>query len=107
MPTVRTTCPTCDIVIVDARDITLRRPAHATRIECTFVCPECDVPVAQVISDKMIPVLIGAGCEVEDWETSDARSLHPSQSGRITETEIVVFMLELERDDWMAELFEH
>ncbi len=113
MPTVRTTCPSCEVVIVDARDITLRRHAQSLHVECSFLCPECTGPVVQSISDKMVPVLIGAGCEVEDWEVSDARSLHPSQSahpsqtGRITETEIVEFILELERDDWMAELLEH
>lgn len=107
MPTVRTTCPTCDVVIVDARDITLRRRPEATHVECSFVCPDCLEPVSQPVSDKMVPVLIGAGCEVEDWAVSDARADHPSMSGRITEAEIAEFIVELERADWMTELFEH
>lgn len=107
MPTVRTTCPSCDVVVVDARDITLRRRAQSTHVECSFLCPQCLDPVVQAISDKMVPVLIGAGCEVEDWATADARAQHPSMTGRITETEIAEFILELEREDWMRELLDH
>lgn len=107
MPTVRTTCPICDVVIIDARDITLRRRHTDLHVECSFVCPDCLEHVSHPVSDKMVPVLIGAGCEVEEWATDDARALHPSMGGRITEAEIAEFIVELERSDWMAELLEH
>lgn len=107
MPTIRTICPTCDLVVIDASELTLRRHHAADQVECSFTCPECEQPVVQPLADKMVPVLIGAGCAVADWETDDSRSLHPSMTGRITEAEIAEFIVELEHEDWMAELFEH
>ena len=78
MPTVRTTCPTCDTVLIDAGDLTLRRRPDATQTECSFVCPDCVQVVVQPVSEKMVPVLIGAGCLVEEWGEGDARYLHLS-----------------------------
>jgi hypothetical protein len=103
MPTVRTTCPSCDTVLIDAGELTLRRRPEADRTECSFVCPDCVQLVVQPVSDKMVPVLIGAGCLVEDWSLGDARALHPS-GGRITEQEIQDFVDSLDRDDWLGEL---
>lgn len=103
MPTVRTTCPTCDTVLIDAGALTIRRRADADHTECSFVCPDCVQIVVQPVSEKMVPVLIGAGCMVEEWGIGDARSLHPS-SGSITETEIQDFVSSLDRDDWFGEL---
>lgn len=104
MPTVRTTCPTCDTVLIDAGALTIRRRPDADRTECCFVCPDCVQIVVQPVSDKMVPVLIGAGCQVEDWSVSDARALHPSGGGGITESEIRDFVESLDRDDWFGEL---
>jgi hypothetical protein len=103
MPTVRTTCPSCDTVLIDAGELTLRRRPEADRTECSFVCPDCVQLVVQPVSDKMVPVLIGAGCLVEDWSLGDARALHPS-GGHITEQEIQDFVDSLDRDDWLGEL---
>ncbi len=103
MPTVRTTCPTCDTVLLDASELTLRRRPEAAQTECSFVCPDCVQVVVQPVSDKMVPVLIGAGCIVEEWSVGDARALHPS-NGRITEDEIQAFVASIDADDWMAEL---
>ena len=103
MPTVRTTCPTCDTVLIDAGALTLRRRADADHTECSFTCPDCVQVVVQPVSEKMVPVLIGAGCMVEDWTGSDARCLHPS-GGSITEAEIRDFVDSLGSDDWFSEL---
>jgi hypothetical protein len=104
MPTVRTTCPSCDTVLIDAGELTLRRRPDAVHTECSFVCPDCVQTVVQTVSDKMVPVLIGAGCLVEEWSFADAQALHPS-NGRITEAEIQEFVSALESDDdWLSEL---
>lgn len=104
MPSVRTSCPTCSTVIVDAGELTLRRRPEADSVECSFTCPDCVHEVVQPLSDKMVPVLIGAGCKVEDWDVHDARLLHPSSGGRITEAEIVEFRDALDAEGWMDEL---
>lgn len=112
MPTVRTKCPTCDIVIVDANAMTLRRRPDATHTEASFLCPDCVTPVVQPLSDKMVPVLLGAGCAVEDWVFDDlgltrsAQDLHPSNTGAITEDEIADFLAGFDADDWFDELLE-
>lgn len=103
MPTVRTTCPTCDTVLIDAGALTLRRRPGSEQTECSFTCPDCVRTVVQPVSDKMVPVLIGAGCLVEEWDVGDARSLHPS-NGSITEHEIREFVASLDADDWFGEL---
>lgn len=103
MPTVRTTCPTCETVLIDAGALTLRRRIDAEHTECSFTCPECVQLVVQPVSEKMVPVLIGAGCVVEDWTDTNARSLHPS-NGSITEAEIQDFAASLHSDDWFGEL---
>ncbi len=120
MPTVRTTCPSCESVIVSAADLTIRRRPEAGHTEAVFVCPDCHQLVELAVSDKMVPVLIGAGCLVEPWLAADevawvgdvgdvgevgmASLLHPSLSGSITETEIACFIADLERHDWADEL---
>ncbi len=107
MPTVRTKCPTCATVIVDATAMTLRRRADADKAEAVFTCPECLVTVVQPLSDRMVPVLIGAGCGVDEWESSDpfaaARAVHPA-NGSITEDEIDEFVRDLNAEGWMDEL---
>jgi len=103
MPTVRTTCPSCDTVLIDAGALTLRRRIDAEHTECSFTCPDCVQTVVQPVSDKMVPVLIGAGCIVEEWSSLDARALHPS-NGSISEDEIEEFVASLDRDDWFGEL---
>jgi hypothetical protein len=103
MPTVRTTCPTCDTVLIDAGALTVRCRPEADRTECCFICPDCVQPVVQPVSDKMVPVLIGAGCMVEYWGDAYAGSLYPSGVG-ITESEVRDFVSALERDDWFGEL---
>lgn len=103
MPTVRTTCPSCDTVLIDAGELTIRRRPDADHTECSFVCPDCAQVVVQSLNDRMVPVLIGAGCMIEEWGVEDARLLHPS-AGRITEAEIEDFVASLERDDWYGEL---
>jgi len=103
MPTVRTTCPTCETVLIDAGALTLRRRPEAEQTECSFTCPDCVQLVVQPVSDKMVPVLIGAGCLVEEWSLGDAKALHPA-NGRITEQEIREFVSSLDADDWFGEL---
>lgn len=103
MPTVRTTCPTCDTVLIDATELTLRRRPGVDRTEASFTCPDCVQEVVQSVSDKMVPVLIGAGCLIDEWSVEDARGLHPS-GGQITEDEIQDFLASLDADDWFEEL---
>lgn len=106
MPTVRTTCPNCEIITIDAMIVTVRRRSVEDHAECMFVCPACLTEVVQPVADRMVPALIGAGCSVEDWTVSDARALHPSSSTTppLTEGEIDMFVQALDHDDWFDEL---
>ena len=105
MPTVRTNCPMCETVIVDAASMTLRRRPDAHHTECTFTCPTCITPVVQSLTERMVPVLLGAGCQVEPGTASAVIAPdHESIGGRITETEIALFLTDLERADCLDEL---
>ena len=104
MPTVRTTCPSCQTVVVEAADMTLRRRVEADRAEAVFHCPECLDTVVQPLEDRMVPVLLGAGCRVEDWDALEAHRSHPSLTGAITEHEIDDFVRDLNAEGWIDEL---
>lgn len=104
MATVRTRCPSCDVVTIDAPEVMVRRRLDLQGSEAIFVCPACNAVVSQAVEAHMVPVLIGAGCAVEDWQVSDARMLHPSSAGAITEAEIADFVAALDRRDWAEHL---
>ena len=102
MSVVRTTCPRCDIITVRAPELTVRR--HGAVSEAVFVCPACDAEVVHPLNERMVPVLIGAGCPVDDTSVADCMSRHPSIGPEITEDEIREFVAELDRFDWFDEL---
>lgn len=102
MALVRTTCPTCDVVIVRAPDLTVRRMGAVS--EAVFVCPACDSPVVHPLNERMVPVLVGAGCPVDDTSLEACRARHPSAGADITEDEIDAFVAGLDRFDWFDEL---
>ena len=102
MSLVRTTCPRCDIVTLRALDLTVRRSDGAS--EAYFVCPDCRDEVTHPLNERMVPVLIGAGCPVDDRSSSACMSHHPSSGFEITELEISEFVAGLDRSDWFDEL---
>ena len=106
MPSVRTRCPHCEVVTIDALQVMVRRRVGVPGTEAVFECPACAQVVVQAVEPHMVPVLIGAGCTVEEWQVSDARALHPSSSGAITEREINEFVASLDRRNWAQYLGE-
>ena len=102
MSIVRTTCPTCDVITVQAPDLTVRRHGHVS--EAVFLCPACTEVVVHPLNERMVPVLIGAGCPVDDTAVEACRARHPSQGPEISDEEIEDFIAALERDDWFDEL---
>lgn len=102
MPNVRTTCPRCDIVTVEAPEITVRHLPAPARSQAVFVCPACAGQVVHPLNDRMIPVLIGAGCPVEH-RRREASAL-VADGPEITEDEIAHFVRSLDRADWFDAL---
>ena len=97
MTILRTVCPSCDVVRVNAEDATLRRPEGTVHVEVEFSCPRCTARVVQHLNVKMLPLLVSAGCCVEDL-------LADHDEGAISEAEIQSFVEDLERLDWADEL---
>ena len=102
MSIVRTTCPKCDVITVQAPDLTVRRNGEVS--EAVFLCPACAALVVHPLNERMVPVLIGAGCPVDDTSVEACRARHPSQGPDISEDEIDAFVAALERSDWFDEL---
>ena len=102
MSVVRTTCPQCDIITVRANDLTVRR--HGPVSEAVFLCPACTAVVVHPLNERMVPVLIGAGCPVDDTSVEACRARHPSQGPEISEDEIDQFVAALDGTDWFDEL---
>lgn len=103
MSNVRTTCPNCDVITVEAPAITVRHLSAPVRSEVVFVCPECADVVVHPLNDRMVPVLIGAGCPVDD-RVFRALGDHPSAGYEITPAEIERFVADLDRAEWFDEL---
>ena len=97
MTILRTVCPSCDVVRVRAEDATLRRVADSAHVEVEFECPGCSARVLQQLNGRMLPLLVTAGCVVEDAPSTQG-------AGAISEAEIRRFVEDLERLDWADEL---
>lgn len=97
MTILRTVCPSCGVVRVRAPETTLRTYDGGLGLEVDFACPGCEGRVVQKLNARMLPLLVTAGCVVEDGLPSDA-------VGAISETEIRAFAAALDRDDWADEL---
>lgn len=98
MTILRTICPACDVVRVRAEHVTVRRHDHGRgNLEVDFTCPDCAGSVVQQLSARMFPLLVEAGCAVEDFSPIDVE-------GAISEAEIREFVDELDRLDWADEL---
>ena len=109
MPIVRTTCPTCDVVVVESPALTVRLHAYPEGSEAMFVCPECGNDVVHPLDEHMVPVLIGAGCPVDEGTDLDRSGpgpigWHPSFGLEITEAEIARFVQQLDDVDWFDDL---
>jgi len=115
VPNVRTTCPTCDVVIVEASALTVRLRVRCDESEAVFTCPGCWLDVVLPLDENMIPVLIGAGCPVAPDGGTDAdlgldpagpgrSGWHPAFGPEISDAEIDRFVDELDRLDWFDEL---
>lgn len=68
------------------------------------MCPACLAEVVHPLNERMVPVLIGAGCPVDDRSVAACMSRHPSHGPEISETEIAEFVAALDRNDWFDEL---
>ncbi len=110
MPIVRTTCPTCDVVTVEAPDLRVRLGSDATASEAVFVCPACCTEVVHPVSERMVPVLLGAGCPLDVLHAGDTLAdrvlpaAHPAFGPQLSELEIQQFVAALDRNDWYDEL---
>ena len=102
MSLVRTTCPRCDVVTVRAPELTVRRTGAES--EAVFMCPACLAEVVHPLNERMVPVLIGAGCPLDDRSVGACMARHPSQGFEISEAEIDEFVAALDRHDWFDEL---
>ncbi len=110
MPTVRTSCPSCDVVTISAPELMVRlHEASSTRSEAVFVCPECATVVVHPLNERMVPVLLGAGCPVDrvrERQPSPAsitEGADPFQP-ELSELEIQCFRAALDRSGWFDEL---
>ncbi len=97
MTILRTVCPSCDVVRVRATEATVRQNDTESNVEVDFVCPGCSGRVVQQLNARMLPLLVSAGCAVEDLVPADA-------DGAISESEIRSFVCSLDRIDWADEL---
>ncbi len=97
MTILRTVCPSCDVIRVRAAEATVRQHDSESNVEVDFVCPGCSGRVVQHLNARMLPLLVSAGCVVENVVPSAA-------DGAISESEIRAFVCSLDRIDWADEL---
>ena len=93
------TCPTCDDVELEPRDVELRLCTHAPASTYRFICPSCGDYVEKPADQEVVNLLMSAGVRSVVWELP-AEALERHDGATITKDDVLDFMLGLERPDW-------
>ncbi|HEX2031699.1 MAG TPA: hypothetical protein VHL78_09905 [Actinomycetota bacterium] len=115
MTSIRTNCPRCGEVEMEASLVLLTVEAGSGEGVYSFVCPVCEDLVQKTADHKIVELLRTAGVEtaVASAEMARAKAAHPSGAPGpreaadlppLTFDDLIDFHFALQRDDWMGEL---
>ena len=92
---VRTTCPTCGTVDIQAGDVTILPCIAATENVYRFCCPRCQTWIVRNANPSIVTVLLRAGAYSAPWDERVVVN-EPSRAS-ITDDEVREFREQLER----------
>lgn len=110
MTSIRTNCPRCGEVEMEASLVLLTVEAGSGEGTYSFVCPVCEELVQKAADHKIVELLRTAGVEtaVAAADVARAKASHPSRAPSalppLTLDDLIDFHFALQRDDWLGEL---
>lgn len=110
MTSIRTNCPRCGEVEMEASLVLLTVETASGEGTYSFVCPVCEDLVQKAADHKIVELLRTAGVEtaVASTASADAKAAHPSRAASqlppLTLDDLIDFHFALQRDDWMGDL---
>jgi predicted RNA-binding Zn-ribbon protein involved in translation (DUF1610 family) len=107
MTNIRTNCPRCGEVEMEAAVVLLTVDEASGEGSYSFVCPECLEVVEKPADQKIVTLLLSAGVEVHR-STQEAEIVMSSRrtpdAPPLTADDLIDFHFLLSRDDWFTQL---
>jgi predicted RNA-binding Zn-ribbon protein involved in translation (DUF1610 family) len=107
MTNIRTNCPRCGEVEMEASVVLLTVDEASGEGSYSFVCPECLEVVEKPADQKIVTLLLSAGVEVHRTTPTDEAMLPSRQTPGgppLTADDLIDFHFLLSQDDWFNQL---
>jgi hypothetical protein len=102
MTSIRTNCPRCGEVEMDASLVLLTLQGSSGEGIYSFVCPVCEDVIEKPADQKIVTLLRSAG--VETAEGAEESDVSRPEGPPFTLDDVIDFHFLLRRDDWFARL---
>ena len=103
MTSIRTKCPHCGEVEMQARGVLLTVEPASGEGTYTFVCPLCDQVVEKPADRRIASLLMSIGVEVEERDGQVVDESRP-EGPPLTLDDVIDFHFLLDQDDWFEAL---
>ncbi len=105
MTSIRTKCPQCGEVEMQARGVLLTVEPASGEGSYSFVCPMCDQVVEKPADKRIASLLMSIGVEVEERDTTQELDPEVKPEGPpFTLDDVIDFHFLLDQDDWFEAL---
>jgi predicted RNA-binding Zn-ribbon protein involved in translation (DUF1610 family) len=104
MTSIRTKCPQCGEVEMQARGVLLTVEPASGEGSYSFVCPMCDQVVEKPADKRIASLLMSIGVEVEERDTQELDPEVKPEGPPFTLDDVIDFHFLLDQDDWFEAL---
>jgi hypothetical protein len=104
MTSIRTNCPQCGEVEMEARVVFLTVRSETGEGTYSFVCPVCETLVEKPADRKIVVLLRSAGVELSEAPSPEVLTMERVGDPPLTLDDLIDFHFLLERPDWFARL---
>lgn len=103
MKLIEANCPACGPVRCAPTEFELHVCTHSPASYYVFGCPQCGELVRKAATLAAVELLIAEGVQAQMWHLP-AEILEVKPGPPLTADDLLDFLIELDRDDWVAEL---
>jgi hypothetical protein len=96
-------CPTCDVVVMAAHEVTIRHCTDDGRWDYWFHCPTCDRRAAGRSNAVHALEAFAVGSHLDAWQLP-AEMYEPHDGPPLTLLDLLEFSLALTEPEWFREL---
>lgn len=100
---IRATCPNCGDVVLPREAMQVRICAEDRSGAYNFVCPQCRMAVSKNAEDRIVQLLVAGGVKLDIWHLP-AEIFEERMGPPITHDDLLDFHIQLQQEDWMADL---